>query len=422
MVSGTFRGGIQHASTVMYGAWEGEVYTVNQSGERALFSTLSGTDDIFAARNNRSPNADVAVVTNNGAFIINTTAAAVQSYPDGDVGSPTCVGGHLGYLMFGYGDGDLQSSDLNSTNINTLNSARTESNPDGVLNIKSFDGQMYAMGKAGIEVWGDPVNASGFPLTRVGYNIRPGLASAHATAGWEPEFGYGPVYVGSDDSVRQLRGYQAVKISPPDLDRLIAKEVIKTAIACVAYVSAGQAFVEVTGTNWTWVYNVNSDTWHERKKHNGTRSSFTNYVAAFGKWLVGDRDGTDLLSISHNEQDEAGDPLICQMESGETKDFPNRIRCRRADFDFTVGVGETGGLDPIEVDPHVLIEWSDDGGRTWSVPWWRKLGKQAESFTRVFLINTGLTGPRGRKWRWTVSDKVHVGFLGSTMEPEVREK
>jgi len=421
MVTAPFRGGIQHASTELYGVWSDEVYLINKSGERTLFSTLSGTDDIHIARNNAAT-PDIVVVVNSGAFIINTTAIAVQTYPDGDVGSPTCVGGHLGYFMFGYGNGDLIASGLNSTAINTLDSARAESNPDGVSNIKSYDGQMYVMGESSIEVWGDPVNTRGFPLTRIGYNIRPGIIAPHATAGWEPEFGHAPIYVGSDNTVRQLVGAQSVKISPPDLDRFIASTVFKENINCIAYIAGGHAFVQVNSDNWSWVYNLNNGNWHERKSDGSVRSELHGYIAAFRKWLVGKADGTDLLEVNHVAQDEGGNPLVAQMESNEVKDFPNRVRCRRAEFEFTVGIGEAGGTDPIEVDPTVTIEWSNDGGRSWSVPWWRKLGKQAKSLHRVFLLNTGLTGPKGRKWRWTVSDPVHVGFLGGDMEAEVREK
>jgi hypothetical protein len=98
------------------------------------------------------------------------------------------------------------------------------------------------------------------------------------------------------------------------------------------------------------------------------------------------------------------------------------LRVPRADFDFTAGIGQATGEDPIQTDPTVRIEWSDDGGRTWSTPWNRKLGRQAISQQRITVLNTGMTGPMGRKWRWTISDPVHFGFMGSGMDVEVRNK
>ena len=416
-----FRGGILVGNT-LYGAWAGEVYTVNASGERVLFGSLAGTDRVFFARNNAAtPN--IAIVCSAGAFEIDISGAQVIAYSDGDVGSPSCVGGHLGYFIFGYGNGNLLASGINSSAINTLDSARTESNPDGVENIVSYDGLLYVFGQATIEVWGDPINATGFPFTRVGYNIRPGLHTAHAIAGWEPEFGNPFIYVASDNTVRQLVGFEPVKISPPDLDRLIASEPFPDlTLDALVYSVGGHSFWQLNGSTWTWVFNVNNQTWHERQTYGETKSLLTKSIPAFDKWLVGSTGSTDLYSMDHTLAQEGGKTIISTLESVGEKAWPDRLRVPRADFDFTVGIGEAVGLDPIETDPTVMIEWSDDGGRTWKGPWNRKLGRQAISQKRVTLLNTGLTGPMGRKWRWTVSDPVHVGFMGSSVDVELRNK
>jgi hypothetical protein len=417
--AGAFRGGLLVGST-LYGAWTGEIYTINASGERVLFGNLAGTDKIFIARNNAAtPN--IAIVTQTGAFEI--SGGSVITYSDMDVGSPTCVCNHLGWFIFGYGDGDLLASGLNAVSINTLDSARTESNPDGVEAIISYDGQLYVFGKATIEVWGDPVNASGFPLTRIGYNMRPGIKAAHTVSGWEPEFGHPFIYVGSDNSVRQMQGYTPEKISPPDLDALIADVAFPDSqLDSLCYVVRGHAFYQLNGPSWSWVFNVNNQTWHERKSYLSDKSTLTRSVPAFDKWLVGDTIQPDLYRFDHTLQQDAGTPIIAQMESVGEKAWPNRLRVPRADFDFTVGIGEATGTDPIETDPTVMIEWSDDGGRTWSTPWNRKLGRQAISQQRVTVLNTGMTGPMGRKWRWTISDPVHIGFMGSAMDVETRNK
>lgn len=422
--TGSFRGGLE-VNDILYGAWTDEVYTVNQSGESVLFSTLSSTDNIFIAQNNAAT-PDIAVIANGSPFIINTTAGAVQAYPDGDVGSPTCVGSHLGYFMFGYGNGDIQASDLNSTNINTLNSARTESNPDGVLNILSYNGQMYVFGEKTLEVWGDPVNSSAFPYNRLGFNILPGLKTPHAVAGWQPEFGHPFIWVGSDNTVRQIAtdGYRAAKISTPDLDRLIAEVVFPTLLEANVYVSGGQAYWELThsGENaWTWVYNLNQQIWFERRSLGLMRSQFKRSVPAFSKWLIGTTESADLFELDHTSANEAGSELVAVMESGPVKDFPNRQRITRADFDFTVGVGQAGGTEPVQTDPSVLIEVSKDGGNTWPVSWVRKLGMQGKYQRRVYVLNAGLSGDEGARWRWTVSDPVHVGFLGADMQLEVEK-
>lgn len=426
MPTGSFRGGMQVGNT-LYAAYTGEVYTVNDSGELTLFSTLGGSDHIFIARNNRATNPHIAVVANSGVpLLISTTANAVIAYPDVDVGTPSAVWDHMGYIFFGYGNGNIQASDLNDTNLNTLNVARTESNPDGVLNGISYNGQMYVFGEKSIEVWGDPTNLTGFPLSRVGFNILPGLKSAHAIAGWQPEFGHAPIWVGSDNTVRQLQGYQAVEVGTPDLNRLIAAVVFpddtSDGLEALAYVVGGNAYWQLNGPTWSWVYHVNTKTWHERKSQGDDRSRFKRGVFSFNRSLVGDRDSDDLLAVDHTAAHEAGDELTAQMESGPAKLFPNRQRITRSDFDFTVGIGMSTGTDPIQTDPSVLIEVSRDGGYSWPLSYVRKLGRQAATGNRTFVLNAGLSGDDGVRWRWSVSDPVHVGFQGSAMEPQIVTK
>ncbi len=113
---------------------------------------------------------------------------------------------------------------------------------------------------------------------------------------------------------------------------------------------------------------------------------------------------------------EVDNEILARIESAPGKGFPNRVRVNRADFDFTVGVGDATGIDPIQTDPSILVSWSDDGGVTWTTPWHRKLGKQAKSQQRITVLNTGLSGPMGRRWRLDVSDPVHFGLIGGAMD------
>jgi hypothetical protein len=87
-----------------------------------------------------------------------------------------------------------------------------------------------------------------------------------------------------------------------------------------------------------------------------------------------------------------------------------------------MGVGSATGIDPIETNPEVSISWSDDGGVNWSNPVLRRLGAQGETKARLTLLNTGLSGPQGRRWRLDVSDPVYVGFLGGVQSAEPRLK
>lgn len=415
---GTFLGGVL-VNNSLYARFGTSFYTVDSSGAfTALSGTATGADKTHFARNNAAT-PDIVFVCNDGAFEL-TTGTKV-TYTDGDIGSPNSVCFHDGYFMFGYGSGKIQASGINSVSIGTLDFTTAESNPDGITRVWSHRGLLYAAGPNTIEVYGPPVNSSGFPLTRQGYNITPGLITPWAVAGFETEFGNFPLYVGSDNTVRHLMGTVPTKVSPPDLDFLIANVADKDTLEALCYISRGNAFWQISdGSSFTWVYDINNKTWHERKSYGLDYSRMTLSIPAFGKWLVGDNQANYLHEIDPARATEVGAKFIATVESAPVKDFPNRVRVARADFDFTVGVGDVQGADPIETDPVVMISWSDDGGRTWSDPWDRALGPQAEYQQRIMAFNTGLSGPMGRRWRIEVSDPIHFGLIGGAMDGELR--
>ena len=421
--TGSFRGGVRPSTSLLYGVWSGEVWEVDTNGSVTLFSTLAGTDLVHIGRNNATIPQN-AVVTDNGAFVIDTTAAAVATYPDSDVGSPTCCCGYLGYFFFGYGNGTMQCSGYNTTDINTINQAQTVSNPDGLLNIKGYKGQIYAFGEQTVEVWGEPINATGFPLTRVGFNITPGIACEHGVAGWEPEFGMAPIYVGSDNTVRMIQGYQAVVVSNSDVETDLQNLSFlqKSQIDTLCYISGGNHFWQMNLAARSWVLHVEEGTWHERRSKDSTRSKLQRSIYFSNNWLVGDTDTAQVYKVVDDEPSEAGNTLTAIMESGPLKDFPRRQRVNRLDLDFTVGVGISTGSQPTQTDPQTQIEISYDGGRNFAHSWDRKLGKDGKPLHRVFINNLGMTEDEGPRVRWTVSDQVHLGFQGGDIDTEVKTK
>jgi hypothetical protein len=413
-LDGKFRGGVVVGS-LLYGVFGERVYTVDSSGgfSAAFTNTVAGDGKAFVFRNNNAT-PQIVIVADSVAYEISGTT--VIAYSDGDVGSPSCGCFHDGYFMFGYGDGKIRASGINTTAINGIDFTTAETNSDGIVHIWSYRGQLYAGGTSTIEVFGAPINATAFPLTRVGYNITPGVIAPFCVAGYEAEFGNNPIYCASDNTVRQLNGYTPDKISPPELDALIAAVDDKSDLEAICYISKGHAFWQLSSPTWTWVFNCNTKAWNERKSDGLVRSRMSVSVPAFNEWLVGDTETNALLQVDGSYLFEIENEILARIESAPVKDFPNRVRVNRADFDFTVGVGDVTGTDPIQTNPTILISWSDDGGYSWTTPWHRKLGEQAETQQRITVLNTGMSGPMGRRWRLDVSDPVHFGLMGGAMD------
>ncbi len=368
------------------------------------------------ARNNKSPTPDQVLVTPSlGAYTFTTGSLSVLDV-DGQLPNSVCFG--EGYFFFTVGDGRCYASGLNATTVSSLDKIQTEAKAEPLVRGVFFNGDLYLFGLTHTEVWGSGgnPNASGFPLNRSGVIWR-GLIAPLAVCGFEEGFHPVLIWVADDYSVRVANGYEAVSISPPDLDRAIEACTTKSAIRCAVYHIDGHACVAIDlAGEATWVYDLDEQKWHERKSDGETHWRFTgNTVRAFGKWIGGDHHTGNLLYIDDQTYEEDGDPVEFMVESIAMEGFPTRLMVPRADFNFVSGVG-----DATTPDPEVKIQWSDDGGHRWSDPVTRKLGEAGRYLTQVRVNRCGLTGVKGRRWRVTVSDPVYVGLLGGDMTVQPR--
>jgi hypothetical protein len=414
----TFRG-MQLVNNTLYAAWSGKISSFNSAGaETTLTGTLIGTDKVFFARNNKVPTPDLVCVSpSNGGVIVGASSVSDWSA----AGSPNSVSFMDGYFLLTYGDGTIQASDLNATTINTLNKTTAQSKPGGLTRGLPFNGQFYVLGPVFGEVYADTANPTGFPFTR-SYTLQRGLLSPYAAAGHEDGFGSALLWVADDNSVVMANGTpNPTKVSPPDLDRLIAGVTNKTTLEASVYISGGHPRWRLTSASFTWEFDLGTQKWNEVKSYQKTRTRGISGHSAFGKWLVGDTDANQILYIDGSTYDEVGNPLQFQLESGPVINFPNRTKVARADFDFVTGVGIATGPDPIATRPKVAISWSDDGGITWSTELVRELGAQATP-QRITVLRTGQTGVQGRRWRLNVSDPVYVALLGASQDTTLQRK
>lgn len=412
-----FRGAIK-VDNIVYASWSGKASRFDSTGaETALTGTLNGTEKVFWARNNKTTPDIVCVAPGTGAFSV--TSSAVSSFADTDVGAPNSVSFMDGYFIFTYGDGTLQASGLNAVTIATTDKTTAQSKSGGLTRSVPFNGQLVALGPAFGEVYTDTANAAGFPFTR-SYVLQRGLLSPYGIAGHEDGFASALLWVADDSSVVQYNGTpNPLKVSPPDLERLIAGVADKTTLEASVYISQGHPKWVISCPTFTWEFDLGSQKWNERRSYQQTRWRAISGCNAYGKWLTGDTQGGRLLYINETAFDEVGNPLVMQIDSGPVQNFPNRTRVGRADFNFVTGVGIATGQDPIATAPTVGISWSNDGGITYGNEFVRKLGRQATP-SRITMLRTGMTGSVGRRWRLKVSDPVYVAFMGGSQETQLR--
>jgi hypothetical protein len=413
IAAGNPRGFIDINGT-LYAAMQDVGVTVNYQGSvvTLLSGSLSGSSPVTWARNNKSPTPDVVCVTENGAFSV--TSTTISSFASPNLPQPNSVCSLGGYLVFSIGDGRVFASDLNAVTVNALSFATADSDPDGLSRGTVSGGQLWLWGPASTEVWAN-VGTSPFPFARQS-TIPVGLLSPWCIAGFGSGWDGDQIFVAQDGTVRQMHGYAPTKISTPDVERAIMGVVDKTTIHASTYSVAGHSVWVLSSPVWTWCYDVTTGEWFERQSYGMTRWRGEQSVYFANKWIVGDKSSGKLFTITESALKEDTAALIFTLESGPVKAFPQRLRVPSAYFDFTTGQGIPTG-NPDEVTPQVQIQWSHDGGATFSAAVLRRsLGQQGD-YRRMPRVNRlGRSTHHGIRFRLTFPTDVYVSFRGGYMD------
>jgi hypothetical protein len=418
LVSGP-RGSIDVNGT-LYDARANAAVTVTTGGVvTALSGTLNGTAAVTWAKNNRAPTPDIVCVTEAGAFSV--SASAVSNYPDTNLPQPNSVSFLDGYFLFTIGDGRIFASGVNdiwvSDSDHTQNALAfaTADLSGGLVRGTVWGPQFFAWGKKACTVYQDAATTP-FPLSRTTV-IPIGLASATAITGFDPGWSLAQFFVATDNTVRRLDAYQPTVVSNKDVERAIAAQVDKTQIEMSAYVCGGRRTVVVKGPNFCWELNADTGFWNERQSANLTSWRASRSVYFNGNWYYGDTLSTQILQVSASEFDEVGTSFTARLESGPVKQYPNRMRCLAAYFDFTSGQGTIGGTSDSQ-NPSVYVSSSIDGGGSWSTPVLRRdLGAQGQ-FEKMIRVNRigGIASQHGIRFRVDSSSPVYSTFRGGSCD------
>jgi hypothetical protein len=417
-----FRGAI-FVNGVVYFIVGSHVYSLDSGNNLTQYAnSIPGTQPCFLARDNATVPDIVIVSPGFGAFVLNTSTATVNNYPDTNVnnqGTPNAVNFLKGFFFFTYGNAKTQASGVNSTSIDTTMFATAESKPDTLYCPVSLgNGQLLLCGPNSIEVWGG-ANTSGYPFSYVS-TINRGVIGPYAISGAEDGFGKGLFFVSDDMKTYTLNGYTPQPISIPEVDLAVESEPNKTSIRVGTYVVNGHGFICVQGTNWCWEYEVDAGSWHERRSYLQTYWRGTlPFMAWNNTWYCGDFLSGAVLQLSGSAQDECGNPLRMRIETGPFGQFPQVVRINSIELFCTKGVGIATGAVPQQTDPSIDIQISRDGGETWSNPRAIKIGRQALTNTRVRSSIWGQAEVQGVRWRFSESAGVPFLFMTADMNADV---
>ena len=369
--SGTDRGMFEHLGTV-YRVLTTTLYSVDSSGTHTSLGTIAGT-----ARCIFDGIGSSVVIANGSGTVYVWNGATLTTVTDVDLESPLCVTHINNQIIYDGNGGRFATSDVgNAASINSLNYATAESNADDLIRPYTFQQSVYMMGDKTIEPWynsgvGNP------PFDRVEGGIIPvGLLARYSVAN-NDKFMY---FLGDDSGIYQVVSSNLAKVSTIAVDRTIAGYATVSDAIGWCFSLEGQNFYVITfpSADKSFCYAESSGQWFELSSGiSGGRSRANSHVFAFRRNLVADTDSGNLYEWDIDTYTDAGDTIVRVRDTGPLHGellgaAGKRVEMDRFELIMETGVGLVSGQGS---DPVVMLQVSDDGGKTFSTERWGKVGK-----------------------------------------------
>ena len=294
-----------------------------------------------------------------------------------------------------------------STSYDALEFANAEGEPGNLLRAISDNRELWLFGENTIQVYYNVAATTGVPFDKIsGAFIQQGCAAKFSPAAEDNSFHF----LGNDRIIYKTQGYDLIKISTPAIDKEIESYTTVSDAFGFIYTQEGHKFycLSFPTEKATWVYDITTGLWHERESLNKGRWRANSFAFFDGKNLIGDLDVGKIYELDLDVFTEDGDRIDRLATSATQFAELSRTTIDRFTLDMDEGVGLTTGQGS---DPEVMLQFSNDGGNTYSYELWQPIGKIGEYKDRVVWHRLG----QGREYifRIKISDSVRVVILGA---------
>lgn len=399
------------------------------------------------------------IACNGPGYIYNSSTLAFATISDPDFTGAVAVGYLDGYFVFNEPNSQKVwiTSLLDGSSVDPLDFASAEGSPDKLVTLIVDHREVWLFGTNSVEVWYNS-GAVDFPLQRIqGAFNEIGCAAAYSVA----KLDNGIFWLGSDARGRGIvyraNGYTGTRVSTHAVEWQIQQYGDLSDAIGYTYQQDGHAFYVLIfpGANTTWVYDVATQSWHERAGF--TDGQFTrhrsNCYATFGNELVvGDYENGNLYAFDLDVYSDNGaaQKWLRSWRALPTGQNPlKRMAHHSLQLDCETGVG-LNELDPFSDqilsgdvlltegsdvlitedgyrlaitygtiylnNPVVVLRWSDDGGHNWSNEHFARMGGLGEYQTRVFWRRLGMTLKlRDRVYEVSGTEPVKIAIMGAEL-------
>lgn len=385
-------------------------YSVASDGTATLLGSVDSDDRVSMDDNG----VQLCIVTGTAGYIY-TVAGGFVGISDPDFTDADFVTYQDSYFIFHRtGTAIFFISNLNNgLAYLATDFATAEGDADTLVTVISNHREVWLFGADTIEIWYNSGKAD-FPFERLaGPFIERGCAAGHSAIRIDNTL----MWLGEDRVVYRANGFNPQRVSQHAMESAIERYAVVSDAFAFTYTMSGHKVYALTfpTEKATWIYDSATGLWHERESTGlDGRWRANAYANAYGKHLVGDSVNANIGELDPDTYAEYGDVMQGIATAPPAHFDRKRVFFRRFELDVETGVGLTSGQGS---DPLITLDYSDDGGRTYSArkpP--RSMGKIGEYQWRLRWNRMGQS--RNRIYRAIITDPVKRAIVAAHLEAE----
>ena len=403
------RGMAVHKST-LYVVSGNSLYSINGSNYDTIGS-IPGVNRVEMFSNG----AQLGIVADQDLYVYETTLAMVTDAGYGGASDATYLDLFGVFVRPNSADFFINSAaapsfpDLND--FNALDYRTAEAQPGNIVAIESDHRELIILKEDNGEIWTNTDNADftfqpvSNAFIELGCIAKNSLAKADNTVFW----------LANDMTVRRLDGYTPIRISTHAIENDITKMTTREDAFAFSHPFNGHLFYVLTfpTENKTFVYDITTRLWHERES-DGVEWRAGHYLYTNNIHYIGDLNTGKLGKINGQVYEDFGEVHRVSVTSPSISKDGRQIFFARMHVDFEMGRGVLSGQGS---DPQAMLQWSDDGGVTWSSEHWRSMGRIGEYSRRSVWWRLGAS--RDRVFRLSFSEPTPFTLISADVELDV---
>lgn len=403
---------VNYMAPYVYAVVDRAVFQIDSAGAVVACTGDLVADGPVTMANNGT---QMAIVAGGNGYIVEGTNCS--QIVDPDFPGASSVAYIDGYFVFVNADGNqfFISALFDGTDFDALDFASAEGSPDQIVRVFVDHREIWLFGTQTTEVWQNTGGAD-FPFVRVdGAFLERGCAALLSVAKMDNSV----FWLGDDLIVYRAAAYIPQRVSTHGVEEVIRKMAVVSDARAFTYAQGGHTYYVLTFPTEarTFVFDAATGLWHERQSGIETYDRWRANcgVFAYGRTLVGDAESGKVFSLDLDTYTDDGDEIRAVAQTPLIASQSNR-RMFNAAFQIVIepGVGIPSGQG---ANPQMALQWSNDGGSTWSAENWKSMGAQGAMQTR--LLWTRLGSFRSRTYRAIITDpvkRVIVGFAPALSE------